>query len=117
MADSKTTSEHGTKMEVLSVDGIKDETGVEEGNADPAVEAKNPAKSKKSFRFWAIMIALGCAALLTALEATITSTALPTIADKMGGADRYVWLINGYLLSTSVLPCASLTCAILKRWC
>lgn len=54
---------------------------------------------KKSFRFWAIILALSVTGLLTALEATITSTALPTIIDALGGASLYVWVINLYFLT------------------
>ncbi|KAI4160866.1 MAG: hypothetical protein LQ342_005391 [Letrouitia transgressa] len=54
---------------------------------------------KKSWRFWAIIVALSVTGLLTALEATITSTALPTIIDALGGASLYVWVINLYFLT------------------
>lgn len=55
---------------------------------------------KKPFAFYAIMLALCFAAMLTALEATITSTALPTIIAKLGGADLYIWVVNAYFLTT-----------------
>ncbi|PQE08163.1 major Facilitator Superfamily protein [Rutstroemia sp. NJR-2017a BVV2] len=54
---------------------------------------------QKSLGFWAIIFALCAAGLLTALEATITSTALPTIVDDLGGADLYVWIVNGFFLA------------------
>ena len=54
---------------------------------------------KKGFRFWAIIGALAVTGLLTALEATITSTALPTIIEALGGASLYVWVINLYFLT------------------
>lgn len=57
---------------------------------------------KKSWRFWAIIVALSVTGLLTALEATITSTALPTIIDALGGASLYVWVINLYFLTMYV---------------
>ncbi|KAL9008122.1 MAG: hypothetical protein Q9180_009537, partial [Flavoplaca navasiana] len=44
---------------------------------------------KKGIRFWAIILALAVTGLLTALEATITSTALPTIIEALGGASLY----------------------------
>ncbi|KIW38931.1 uncharacterized protein PV06_08752 [Exophiala oligosperma] len=59
----------------------------------------------KSPRFWAILIALGFTGLLTALDATITSTALPSIVEDLGGGDLYIWAIDGYLLTlTSLQP-------------
>ncbi|KAL8683659.1 MAG: hypothetical protein Q9186_000432 [Xanthomendoza sp. 1 TL-2023] len=54
---------------------------------------------KKGVRFWAIIGALAVTGLLTALEATITSTALPTIIEALGGASLYVWVINLYFLT------------------
>lgn len=59
-----------------------------------------PAPSpKKTLRFWAIILALAMTGMLTALEATITSTALPTIVDALQGANLYVWVINLYFLT------------------
>ena len=58
-----------------------------------------PTSQKKTLRFWAIILALAVTGLLTALEATITSTALPTIIDALGGASLYVWVINIYFLT------------------
>ncbi|KAL9044410.1 MAG: hypothetical protein Q9214_002449 [Letrouitia sp. 1 TL-2023] len=65
-------------------------------NDDNAPEETSP---KKTLRFWAIILALSVTGLLTALEATITSTALPTIIDALGGASLYVWVINLYFLT------------------
>lgn len=44
-------------------------------------------------------MALALTSLLTSLEATITSTALPTITANLGGASLYVWVVNGYYLT------------------
>lgn len=54
---------------------------------------------KPGVKFWAIIIAIGFAGLLTALEATITSTALPSIIADLGGGSEYIWVINGYFLA------------------
>lgn len=55
-------------------------------------------KVKKGFQFWAILFAISIAALLCAIEGTITSTALPTIVAALNGADKYVWSVNIYYL-------------------
>ncbi len=60
--------------------------------------AANPA-FKKGFRFYAIIAAIVLAGVLTALEGTITSTALPSIVADLGGGDLYVWAVNGYFLA------------------
>lgn len=62
-------------------------------------EAPQLATEKKSFRFFAIIAALALSGLLTSLEATITSTALPTITADLGGANLYVWVVNGFYLT------------------
>ena len=54
---------------------------------------------RKSVAFWAIIISLCTAGLMTALEATITSTALPTIIEALGGADLYIWVVNIFFLT------------------
>lgn len=62
-------------------------------------EGTQPATTKKSVRFFAIIAALALSGLLTSLEATITSTALPTITADLGGASLYVWVVNGFYLT------------------
>ena len=57
---------------------------------------------KKDIRFWAIVMALNFTSLLTALEATITSTALPSIIANLGGGDLYIWAVEGYFLAMYV---------------
>lgn len=39
---------------------------------------------------------------LSALEATIIATAMPTIVANLGGLDIYSWVFSGYLLSSTV---------------
>lgn len=60
---------------------------------------ETPNTSKKGLPFYAIMLALCFAGLLTAMEATITSTALPSIVAELEGGDLYIWVVNGYLLA------------------
>jgi EmrB/QacA subfamily drug resistance transporter len=40
--------------------------------------------------------------LLAALDATIVSTALPTIVGELGGLDHYTWVVTSYLLTLTV---------------
>ncbi|KAI1376081.1 MFS general substrate transporter-like protein [Hypoxylon crocopeplum] len=74
---------------------------------DAAVVAESkeadPPSFTKGFRFYAVLAAVGFAGLLTALEATITSTALPSIVADLGGGDTYIWAVNGYFLSMTAL--------------
>ncbi|RWA09503.1 hypothetical protein EKO27_g5594 [Xylaria grammica] len=74
--------------------------------AEISADAKvDPSALNRDPRFWAIIIAISFAALLTALESTITSTALPSIVAALGGGELYVWAVNGYFVSmTSLQP-------------
>lgn len=78
------------------------ETAVGERNERGNGKDIQPTASKKSFRFFAIIAALALSGLLTSLEATITSTALPTITADLGGADLYIWVVNGFYLTQCV---------------
>lgn len=69
------------------------------GDNNEAVPENSPGPSKMGQRFWAIMVVLALAGLLTALEATITSTVLPIIVAELDGGGSYVWVANGYLLT------------------
>jgi EmrB/QacA subfamily drug resistance transporter len=39
---------------------------------------------------------------LAALEATVVTTAMPTVVAKLGGIDRYSWVFSAYLLTSTV---------------
>lgn len=57
---------------------------------------------KKSLRFWLIFVAISLATFLAALDTSIISTALPTIAAALDSGDLYIWITNAYLLSSTV---------------
>lgn len=40
--------------------------------------------------------------LLSALDQTMVSTALPTIVGDLGGLDRLSWVVTAYLLTSTV---------------
>ena len=85
------------------------ETAVDKGDGGGDEKEPQPVATKKSIRFFAIIAALALSGLLTSLEATITSTALPTITADLGGADLYIWVVNGFYLTqyvqhTALLP-------------
>lgn len=77
-------------------------TAVDKGEKGKDDKEPQPAATKKSIRFFAIIAALALSGLLTSLEATITSTALPTITADLGGADLYIWVVNGFYLTQYV---------------
>ncbi|KAH8669159.1 major facilitator superfamily protein [Xylariales sp. PMI_506] len=70
-------------------------------SATPATPPKTPAAPtfQKGLRFYALIVALSFTGLLTGMESTITSNALPTIVADLGGGDSYVWAVNGYFIT------------------
>ena len=60
----------------------------------------SPAVSKREL--YVIFGALMLGMLLSALDSTIVSTALPTIVGDLHGASRISWVVTGYLLATTV---------------
>lgn len=54
----------------------------------------------KGWRFWAIFPPLSIATFLVGLDSTVTSSALPLITSDLKSGDNYVWIINGYLLTS-----------------
>lgn len=61
--------------------------------------ARTHGGNAKTWRYWAIIVALGIVSLLVALEGTVVSTALPSITRDLGGGEKYVWVINAYFLA------------------
>ena len=54
---------------------------------------------KRDWRFWMIFVALSVTGLLSAVEATVISNALPTIVHDIELGENYVWVVNVYLLT------------------
>ena len=68
--------------------------------AQPAVSTDTQRQS-----FGWLLSALLLVMLLSALDQTIVSTALPTIVGELGGLDRLSWIVTAYMLaSTLVVP-------------
>ncbi|KAB5576168.1 major facilitator superfamily protein [Coniochaeta sp. 2T2.1] len=68
-------------------------------DAHDATTEKSPPHFKKGPRFFIILFVLALTSLLTSLEATVTSTALPSIVADLGGGDNYIWISNAYFLT------------------
>lgn len=64
----------------------------------------SPAEqSTYGWRFWVIFTALSVTSLLTAVESTVTSTALPTISRELNAGEAYIWFVNAFFLSRYVI--------------
>lgn len=54
-------------------------------------------------RIWVIFSALIAGMLLSSLDQTIVSTAMPTIVGQLGGVEHQVWITTAYILATTIV--------------
>ncbi len=54
-------------------------------------------------RIWIIFSALIAGMLLSSLDQTIVSTAMPTIVGQLGGVEHQTWITTAYLLATTIV--------------
>ncbi|KAJ4390990.1 hypothetical protein N0V93_004589 [Gnomoniopsis smithogilvyi] len=65
--------------------------------------AEQDLEPRKSLKFWLVFFSLCLLGLSTALEATIVTTALPTITEATNIGSRYAWVGNAFLLPSAVI--------------
>ncbi|MFG6446496.1 MDR family MFS transporter [Microbacterium sp. P07] len=68
----------------------------------PTVPAANTLLLTKR-RIWIIFSALIAGMLLSSLDQTIVSTAMPTIVGQLGGVEHQVWITTAYILATTIV--------------
>jgi hypothetical protein len=76
-------------------------TGIATDRKDDTSSDCIPAagSTNKSWRFWTIITSLSITGVLGAIDGTILTTALPSIAAALGGGEKYVWVISAYFLA------------------
>ena len=90
-------------------------------NPQSISSADTPASTPHDWTFWTILSALCILGFAAALDNTIVFTALPTITSSIGldvdgGGSRYVWIVNAYSLSSTVIqPFVSQACNVFGR--
>ncbi|KAH7124128.1 major facilitator superfamily domain-containing protein [Dendryphion nanum] len=77
----------------------KEEREQDAAQQTPAPEDETPQRSKLKIAL--IMFSLGISVLLVALDITIVTTALPTIAEQFQSASGYTWVGSAYLIANS----------------
>jgi EmrB/QacA subfamily drug resistance transporter len=65
--------------------------------SDPA-----PPLSMSGRRRWAVTAGVMTGMFLAALEATVVSTAMPTVIASLGGLSHYSWVFSAYLITSTV---------------
>ncbi|MCG0239872.1 MAG: MFS transporter [Firmicutes bacterium] len=51
---------------------------------------------------WPIVLSVLATTFLSAMESTVVSTAMPTVAAALGGVELYSWVFTAYLMTTTV---------------
>ena len=64
-----------------------------------APHRREPTAQERRLTFWALIMVF----LLSALDQTIVSTAMPRIVQELKGLDVYSWVTTSYLLSSTVM--------------
>ncbi|KAH8894208.1 macrolide phosphotransferase k [Thozetella sp. PMI_491] len=62
--------------------------------------ADRKTKFKPTWQFWIVLASLAFCGLLSSLEGTIITNALPTIVAELGGGSDYTWIANAFFLSS-----------------
>lgn len=98
------SSERTNGETAMAASGIPGTSQVPVADSGDVVESeKEPPAIHRGWRFWAIFPALSVTALLSAVEATVTSTALPTIVADLQVGNNYTWIVNAFLLTRLVV--------------
>lgn len=90
---------------VTLVDNTKNNNSSDSiGNSNDSKKADDSVTNfKPSPRFWAILITCAVIGLLSALENTVVTTALPYIVADFEMGENYVWITNIFFLTGYVL--------------
>ncbi|KAH7376170.1 major facilitator superfamily domain-containing protein [Plectosphaerella cucumerina] len=65
---------------------------------DQSASVDGPPK-KKGLHFWVLLVSIALCQFLAALDSSVLSTALPTVAAELNSGPLYLWIVNTYLLA------------------
>ncbi|KAI3333026.1 MFS general substrate transporter [Ustulina deusta] len=90
-----------------SVPATKDPVPATADSVHDANHDANPPPTEgtvpKGPRFWLVFVCLVLTAFLSALEGSIVSTALPSIARALNASQNYIWVVNVYYLTSAAV--------------
>jgi hypothetical protein len=91
----------GVQSEAVEMQDLQHglEAEIQPSRSEVVTNQDETIKAVRGLSFWCIILALCVTGILSALEGTIVSTALPTIMQDLGGAELYIWSVNGYFLA------------------
>lgn len=79
---------------------VKEENTVTEKAAANSNNDDDTQVQVRDWRFWMVFAALSITGLLGAIEATIITTALPTIVRHLNVGNNYGWIANSFFLTS-----------------
>ncbi|KAI0190863.1 major facilitator superfamily domain-containing protein [Astrocystis sublimbata] len=83
---------------------------------DRGTQQQDASVFKPTWRLYVIIVGLGIANLLAALENTVVAIAAPVILTDLQLGDNFIWITNGFFLSsTATLPLFGQFCNIFGR--
>ena len=77
------------------------DAGAEKAGGEAGEDGATP--QAHPLAFWVIISVLCLCTLVSSLDATIITTALPRISDAIGGQAQYVWIANSFVLASTVV--------------
>jgi len=116
--DSRPTEGAFYRLENLSAEQLEDDTDVKSSTLNNTVSHQWP---EKTWQFWTAVCMLYLCQLLSAIDSTVLSTALPQISQELRGATILTfWCQTSFILTKTVSQpskissISSLTCSIRK---
>lgn len=95
--DSMSILEGTPKTAVSPAPSAATSRGGSLAGGSPPPGLSRPAKSMR-----VVLLALLIATFLSALDASIVSTAMPTIVGKLGGFSKYTWVTTAYIVTQTI---------------
>jgi hypothetical protein len=92
-------SSHDLSKSAATISAMATSHTAEPSGKQESMTAESSTGEHYGWRFWMIIASLCMTSLLTAIEATVTATALPTIARELDSRELYVWFVNAIFLS------------------
>ena len=71
-------------------------------HAEALASTDTPTLEMTRRRRWAVTAGVMTGMFLAALEATVVSTAMPTVIASLGGLNHYSWVFSAYLITSTV---------------
>lgn len=99
---SRTTSHYASPRHSLQIQPSTRPLDEVQAESERKVQTEEPAAFQHSWRVWCIFLVLCLLSFISAVDATIVTTSLPTITHDVGGAEEYVWIANSFMFASTI---------------